>query len=90
MREILFCGKQIYNGKWAESSCPLGVMHAGHLFYDFIPSTVGQYIGQVDVHRKKSSKGQSYDALTPGTRLLLFGLISNLHLWARTALMASG
>lgn len=57
MREILFRGKRQYTGEWAESVCPLGVMHAGHLCDDFDPSTVGQYTGLTDKNGKRIFEG---------------------------------
>ena len=48
MRDILFHGKRKYTGEWAESVCPLGVMHSGHLCDDLDPDTVGQYTGRDD------------------------------------------
>lgn len=48
MLEILFRGKTIRNGKWEYSRCPDGVMQSGTLTYDFIPETVGQFIGLWD------------------------------------------
>ena len=57
MREILFRGKRQYTGEWAESVCPLGVMHAGHLCDDFEPSTVGQYTGRTDKNGKRVFEG---------------------------------
>lgn len=57
MREILFRGKSIYTCKWGESVCPLGVMHSGHLCDDFIPETVGQFIGLRDKYGTKVFEG---------------------------------
>lgn len=48
MLEILFRGKTIRNGRWEYSRCPDGVMQSGTLTYDFIPTTVGQFIGLWD------------------------------------------
>lgn len=45
MREILFIGKRVIDGKWAESCCPLGEMHSGTVTYDFASETVCQYTG---------------------------------------------
>lgn len=57
MREFLFHGKRRYTGEWAESVCPLGVMHSGHLCDDFIPETVGQYTGRIDKNKKRVFEG---------------------------------
>lgn len=57
MREILFRGKRRYTGEWAESVCPLGVMHSGHLCDDFETETVGQYTGLDDKNGKKIFEG---------------------------------
>lgn len=57
MREISFRGKRQYTGEWAESVCPLGVMHSGHLCDDFDPSTVGQYTGLKDKNGKRIFEG---------------------------------
>ena len=57
MREILFRGKRLYDGKWSESVCPLGEMHSGHLCDDFDPDTVGQYTGLKDKNGKKIFEG---------------------------------
>lgn len=56
-REVLFRGKRRYTEEWAESVCPLGVMHAGHLCDDFIPETVGQYAEICDLNGKKVFEG---------------------------------
>lgn len=35
MRDILFRGKRVIDGKWVESCCSLGEMHSGTVTYDF-------------------------------------------------------
>lgn len=64
MREILFRGKRIDNGEWAESICPSGLMVSGHLTYDFDPKTVGQYTGLKDKNGKRIFEGDIVDILT--------------------------
>lgn len=49
MREILFRGKRVDNGEWAESPYPYGTMSSGVVQHDFIFQTVGQYTGVNDI-----------------------------------------
>ena len=57
MREILFRGKQLYNGEWAESQYPFGKMFCGNLTFDFDPETVGQFTGLTDKNGKRIFEG---------------------------------
>ncbi len=57
MREILFRGKRVIDGKWVESCCPLGEMHSGTVTYDFISETVCQYTGLTDKNGRKIFEG---------------------------------
>lgn len=57
MREILFKGKRVIDGKWAESCCPLGEMHSGTVTYDFDSKTVCQYTGHKDDTGKRIFEG---------------------------------
>lgn len=57
MREILFKGKRVIDGKWVESCCPLGEMHSGTVTYDFVSETVCQYTGLTDNNGKKIFEG---------------------------------
>lgn len=57
MREILFRGKRVIDGKWVESCCPLGEMHSGTITHDFISETVCQYTGLTDKNGRKIFEG---------------------------------
>ena len=57
MREILFRGKRVIDGKWIESCCPLGEMHYGTVTYDFESKTVCQYTGLTDKNGRKIFEG---------------------------------
>lgn len=48
MREILFRGKRLDNGEWAESEYPYGTMSCGVVRHDFDHNTIGQYTGLTD------------------------------------------
>lgn len=72
-REILFRGKRQYTSEWAESVCPLGVMHSGHLCDDFIPSTVGQYTGLKDKNGQRIFEGDVIECHTGRVVTVKFG-----------------
>ena len=68
MREILFRGKEIDNGKWVEGYLvkqygateiylPNGTDNKGFDRYHVNPETVGQYIGATDKNGKKIFEG---------------------------------
>lgn len=57
MREILFRGKRVIDGKWVESCCPLGEMHSGTVTYDFDSKTVCKYAGLTDKNGRKIFEG---------------------------------
>ena len=76
MREILFRGKRVIDGKWVESCCPLGEMHSGTITHDFISETVCQYTGLTDKNGKKIFEGdivQDY----PFKAIVKFGEFEN-------------
>ena len=57
MRDILFRGKRVYDGKWSESVCPHGEMHSGTVTNDYDRNTVGEYTGLTDKKGKKVFEG---------------------------------
>lgn len=76
MREILFRGKRVDNGEWAESPYPYGTMSGGVVQHDFISQTVGQYTGALDCYEKKIYEGDilryitDYDGVDGVTRTI--------------------
>lgn len=56
-REFLFRGKRVDTLEWAESNYPFGTISGGVVQHDFVPVTVGQYIGVNDRKKKKIFEG---------------------------------
>ncbi len=76
MREILFRGKRVIDGKWVESRCPLGEMHSGTVTYDFFPETVCQYTGLTDKNGRKIFEGDIVQCY-PFKAVVRFGEFEN-------------
>lgn len=70
MREILFRGKRVIDGKWVESCCPLGEIHSGTVTYDFDSKTVCQYTGLTDKNGGKIFEGDIVRENLKGLKLM--------------------
>lgn len=69
MREILFRGKRVDNGEWAESPYPYGTMFGGVVQHDFISQSVGQYTGLTDENDVKIFEGDIVKTYDPDDSL---------------------
>lgn len=75
MREILFRGKRVIDGKWVESCCPLGEMHSGTVTYDFESKTVCQYTGLTDKDGRKVFEGDIIESHTSDGQIIALNMV---------------